>query len=176
MYIRNTESSDRESIQQIYCSAFPESERDVVSQVAVDLLTDESTPRVISLVAEIESELVGHVAFSPVTDMYDGSLLGYLLAPLAVAPSHQKQGIGSALIQCGMQQLSQRGIEVLLVYGDPAYYSRFGFSTDTAERYVPPYELQYSFGWQGLVLNDQDTTPSPVTIACVPCLCDPALW
>ncbi len=176
MRIRDAESTDRGSIRRLCRAAFPEGEREVVAKLAVDLLADESTPCVISLVAEAEGTVVGHVAFSPVSDKNDGSLLGYLLAPLAVSPQYQKQGVGSGLIERGMQQLSQMGVEMLLVYGDPAYYGRFGFSEEAAERYLPPYELQYPFGWQGIVLDEREAGTAPVDIACVAPLCDPALW
>jgi putative acetyltransferase len=120
--------------------------------------------------------LVGHVAFSPVTFDSDTECLGYILAPLAIRPSHQKRRIGSRLVESGMQQLSSMGVKIVFVYGDPKYYSRFGFSEDVARRYVPPYQLEYPFGWQGIVLNDYSTEESSVRIACVPSLRDPSLW
>lgn len=176
MRIRNATNQDREAIHQIHWSAFPESERESVSRLAVDLLAETSTPPVISLVAEVEGDAVGHVAFSPVTSADDQAFLGWLLSPVAVRPSHQKQAVGSQLIVYGMQQLSDADGEVALVYGDPEYYGRFGFSAEVAEPYVAPYELEYPFGWQGLLINERGTRQSPVSIACVPGLCDPTLW
>ena len=176
MHVRVATSLDRDDVRGVYLSAFPEGEREVVSKLAINLLSEETTPRTISLVAETESAVVGHVAFSPVTIGTNENCQGYILAPLGVRPDHQKRGIGSKLIENGMQQLSGTDLDILLVYGDPGYYSRFGFSADAAVRYVPPYRLRYPSGWQGIVLKGHSTDMSPIRITCVTSLRDPALW
>ncbi len=175
MRIRAEISSDKDRIHCIYGSAFSTEERELVANLAVNLLLEETKPKTLSFVAETEYRITGHIAFSPIT-LNDNNYKGYILAPLAVVPTHQKQGIGSQLVQHGIQQLSQVGIDILLVYGDPKYYSRFGFSEETAKNYIPPYKLQYPFGWQGLMLSDRPPAKSPVQITCVPALHDPALW
>ncbi len=177
MRIREAKGTDRESIHSVHSSAFPEAEREIVSKLAVDLLSEDSNLKIVSLVAETEGIVVGHAAFSPVTcNGRGGTVRGYILAPLGVRPEYQKRSIGSQLIESGIQQLSRMSVDILLVYGDPHYYGKFGFSADAAACYVPPYELRYPFGWQGLRLNERGTGKSPVTIACVSCLDDPALW
>ncbi len=176
MHVRVATSLDRDDIHSVHLSAFAEGEREVVSKLAVDLLLEESTPQTISLVAETEGIVVGHVAFSPVTIENNENVQGYILAPLGVKPDYQMCCIGSKLIESGMQQLSRMGVDILFVYGDPKYYSRFGFSADAAEYYIPPYKLQYPFGWLGIALNECSTGKSPIKIACVTALCDPTLW
>jgi putative acetyltransferase len=176
MRIRIATSLDRDDIRAVHSSAFAESERGIVSQLAVSLLAEETIPRTISLVAETEGALVGHVAFSPVTAVNKEKFQGYILAPLGVKPDHQKLGIGSRLIGSGMQQLAGMDVDILFVYGDPKYYSRFGFSTNAAERYIPPYRLQYPFGWQGIVLNECSIGRSFIKLACVTSLCNSELW
>jgi putative acetyltransferase len=116
------------------------------------------------------------VAFSPVAIDNSESIQGYILAPLGVKPDHQKCRVGSRLIDSGMQLLSKTGVDVFFVYGDPGYYSKFGFSVDAAECYIPPYKLQYPFGWQAIDLNEREAEKSSIKIACVTALCDPALW
>jgi putative acetyltransferase len=101
---------------------------------------------------------------------------GYILAPLAVSPGHQKRGIASQLIENGIERLSELGSGVILVYGDPEFYSRFGFFPDHAGRFTAPYHLQYPFGWQGLALGDSDAPSSSLAISCVASLANPALW
>jgi putative acetyltransferase len=176
MHIRLATSLDRDDIHSVHWSAFAEGEREIVSKLAVNLLSEESTPQTISLVAEAEGGVVGHVAFSPVAIDNNEGIQGYILAPLGVKPDHQKCRIGAKLIEIGMQQLSGMGVDILFVYGDPEYYSKFGFSVDTAECYIPPYKLQYPFGWQAIALNESGIEKSSVKIACVASLCDPALW
>ena len=176
MLIRTATSFDQNDIHNVYLHAFPEGEREIVSKLATDLLLEETTPQTISLVAETEDALVGHVAFSSVVIDGHGNLKGYILAPLGVILSYQKRRIGSKLIESGKQKLSNMGVNILFVYGDPQYYSRFGFSADAAARYIPPYRLQYPFGWQAIVFNDSSIEEAPVEITCVTPLCYPELW
>ena len=88
----------------------------------------------ISLVAVEGEELVGHVAFSPVTiDGSDGGWFG--LGPVSILPARQGRGIGSALIRAGLSLLDGAGAAGVVVLGDPAYYPRFGFRRDERLRY-----------------------------------------
>ena len=176
MSIRIATSLDRDDVRDVHLCAFPEGEREIVSKLAINLLSERTTPQTISLVAETEGAVVGHVAFSPVTIDNNENLQGYILAPLGVKPDYQKRRIGSKLIESGMQQLLKMGVNILFVYGDPEYYSKFGFSVDVADRYTPPYKLQYPFGWQAIVLNEYNIAESSINIACVTSLCDPELW
>lgn len=176
IHIRSASYQDRADIRAVYLSAFEDDEKDIVSDLAVNLLLEKTMPRTISLVAETHGAVVGHIAFSPVAIEGDNQLQGYILAPLAVKFQHQKCRIGSNLIKNGLRQLQKMGIDVVFVYGDPQYYSRFGFSTEIANRYTPPYTLQYPFGWQAIALNGSCAATSSGTVACVASLCDPSLW
>lgn len=80
----------------------------------------------ISLVAEIDGKIVGHIAFSPVT-FSDGSKNWYGLGPISVVPDYQKQGIGKSLVNEGIGLLKDLGAEGCVLVGDPKYYERFGF-------------------------------------------------
>ncbi len=80
----------------------------------------------ISLVAEIENIVVGHVAFSPVT-ISDGSQDWFGLGPVSVLPTYQKQGIGTSLIKSGLSMLKNMNGKGCALVGDPNYYKRFGF-------------------------------------------------
>jgi putative acetyltransferase len=176
MQIRAATSLDRDAIYGVCWAAFPEDERETVADLAVSLLAESTVPETLSLVAETEENVVGHVSFSPVTIGTRGNQHGYILAPLAVKPDYQKRGTGSKLVEDGLQKLSTMDVEIVFVYGDPKYYGRFGFSVDAALRYTPPYTLQYPFGWQALVLKEPKAEGAPVPISCVTSLSDPALW
>jgi putative acetyltransferase len=80
----------------------------------------------ISLVAEVDGHVVGHIAFSPV-GVSDGTRGWYGLGPVSVLPEHQRRGIGKALIQEGLSSLRALGACGCALVGDPAYYARFGF-------------------------------------------------
>ena len=175
-WIREATNLDREKIREVNLRAFPEGENKIVASLAVNLLSEETSPETFTLVAEIDGEVVGHIAFSPVTVDNNKKLKGYILAPLGVTPEYQKRQIGSKLIESGIERLTIKGINVLFVYGDPEYYGRFGFNADVASGYSPPYELQYPFGWQAMTLNEVASAESISGISCVDSLCDPQLW
>ena len=83
----------------------------------------------ISLVAEMDGELIGHIAFSPVTIAGDSDHW-YGLGPVSAAPEKQKSGIGSALINRGLEMIKDLGAKGCVLIGDPNYYCRFGFVGD----------------------------------------------
>ncbi|MCA1967557.1 MAG: N-acetyltransferase [Rhizobium sp.] len=80
----------------------------------------------LSLVAEDDGQIVGHVAFSPVT-LSGGEGGWYGVGPISVAPDRQKSGIGSALMREGLAKLEAHGASGCALVGEPAYYNRFGF-------------------------------------------------
>lgn len=135
-----------------------------------------TTPPTLSLVAEDESEVIGHLAFSPVSIRTTRNGLTYILGPLSVKPQYQHRKIGSSLIQHGLQLLSQMNVSLVFVYGDPKYYGRFGFNAESAALYRPPYKLQYPFGWLALALHQGSEIKAPTDIVCVEPLMNPDLW
>jgi putative acetyltransferase len=98
----------------------------------VDVLRAAAHPY-ISLVAEKDGQVVGHIFFSPVTieaenEVEDSASLILGLAPMAVLPEYQKQGIGSQLVREGLRECLRIGCEAVVVLGHPEYYPRFGFA------------------------------------------------
>lgn len=91
----------------------------------------------LSLVAENEEGLVGHIAFSRVT-ISDGAPDWYGLGPVSVSPDLQKQGIGGQLITRGIADLRERGARGIVLLGSPVYYCRFGFEHDPQLTYPGP--------------------------------------
>lgn len=84
--------------------------------------------------------IIGHIAFSKLHVKEGGRRIrGAALAPLAVLPTHQKHGIGRGLVEEGHFRLSEAGFELSVVLGDPAYYSRFGYSSMLARLLQAPY-------------------------------------
>lgn len=87
----------------------------------------------LSLVLEREGEILGHVAFSEVAiETESQSLAALSLAPLAVLPARQRQGIGSRLVRAGLELAAELGHRAVIVLGDPNFYPRFGFSHELA--------------------------------------------
>ena len=93
---------------------------------------------VVSLVATDGDRIVGHVAFSPVAPDW------FALGPVAVEPALQGRGVGSRLIEAGLQQLRARGAQGCVLLGDHRYYRRFGFvvASDLAPAHYPAEHFQ----------------------------------
>jgi putative acetyltransferase len=108
----------------------------------VDLLRDNES-LVLSMVAETNGSIVGHIAYSPIMINYsDGSQMSALaLAPVAVLPEFQKLGIGIRLVQVSLDILKARGTSVVIVLGHPEYYPRFGFVPASRYNIKCPFEV-----------------------------------
>lgn len=118
--IRLEDACDTPAIREIHVASFPS---DAEARL-VELLRD-SGHLTVSLVANLDGKVVGHVAFSPVSTF--GSAAGVGLAPLAVLPAFRRKGIGGDLVTCGLRACASLGYGWAVVLGDPRYYSRFGF-------------------------------------------------
>lgn len=94
-----------------------------------------SDDAVYDLVADQDGDIVGHVLLSAL-NAPPGALA---LAPVSVAPAHQRQGIGSALIHDAIGRATAAGWSAIFLLGDPSYYTRFGFSLDAAETFETEY-------------------------------------
>ena len=80
----------------------------------------------LSLIAEVDGRVIGHIAFSPVT-ISDGTRDWYGLGPVSVLPAYQRQGIGKALIREGLSRLKEMNAQGCCLVGHPDYYRKFGF-------------------------------------------------
>ncbi len=126
MLIRPETFADHPAVHEILTAAF-----DTAAEAnLVDALRQQARP-FISLVAEDQGAVVGHIVFSPVTlpGHPDEKIMG--LAPMAVAPDRQRQGIGSNLVRAGLEACRELGAEAVVVLGHPEYYPRFGFVPST---------------------------------------------
>ena len=140
--IRNETELDIEAISKITKVAFENlTISNHTEQFIINALRN-ANALTISLVAEAEKKVVGHIAFSPVT-ISDGSLDWYGLGPISVLPELQKQGIGKSLMHKGLSLLKTLGAKGCILVGDPGYYERFGFRSlpDLIIDGVPPQYL-----------------------------------
>ena len=124
--------TDENAIGAVIETAFCEEENKLIMELALELARDTTSPSIKSFVAEVNERIIGYVSYSPIFLKSDTGVSAYILAPLAVSPQHQKQGVGSQLVRRGIDLLTKEGGDVLLVYDDPAYYQRFGFSEKPA--------------------------------------------
>ena len=128
--IRQELPSDVSAIRAVTAAAFLNAPHtDHTEQFIIDALR-KAGALAISLVAEQDGEVVGHVTVSPVS-ISDGSAGWYALGPVSVSPELQGQGIGSRLMQAALRVVRERGAAGCVLLGDPAYYSRFGFRPES---------------------------------------------
>lgn len=160
--------ADSRALRALYRAAFPT--EDLIP--LIDRLCAE-VPGLLSLAARAgDGAPVGHIVFTPCAV---GDVRVDLLGPLAVHPTHQRNGIGQKLIRAGLATLADRASALVLVLGDPDYYVRSGFQPTTA--ITPPYPLPpaWAGAWQARVLMPAGqgltgdlTVPAPWR--------EPALW
>ena len=120
---RHEAPADREAISRVIRAAF-----DGEDEVRlVDTLRN-AGHLLLSMVAEDDGEIVGHIAYSPMTvESEAGTYAAICLAPLAVTPSRQKQGVGGALMNASLAELRAAGGGAVFLLGHPSYYPRYGF-------------------------------------------------
>jgi putative acetyltransferase len=168
--IRLTVADDSAALRKLYQRAFPD--EDLVPLVSA--LLSGSWP-VLSLAVVNGSGLSGHVAFTACGGSAGKPANAALLAPLAVAPEVQGQGLGSRLVRAGLSDLQRSGVGQVFVLGAAGYYSRFGF---VPERHIlPPYPMPpaYAEAWQSLLLPGAALLPAgPLVLPTI--WLQPALW
>ena len=152
MTIRPEIPGDHDAIRQILIAAFADHpfSHQTEHLIVEGLRADDALT--VSLVAEVDGDVVGQIAFSPVK--IGGKDYGWLaLGPVAVSPSQQRQGIGQALVNEGLEAIRKLGAKRCVLVGEPAFYNRFGFRHNPALRMegVPPEVL--------LCLSMCDETP-----------------
>ena len=145
--IRGERTEDASQIHDVNELAFGQpAEADLVDKLR------KASPEALSLVADDGGEIVGHILFTPV--VIDGSRVrGMGLAPLAVRPDRQRQGVGSQLIKRGLDQLREQGYAFVVVVGHPEYYPRFGFEPASKHGLLSQWEGMPDTTFMVLVLD-----------------------
>ena len=167
--IRESVAGDRAAIDALYPRSFPD--EDLLPLVG-DMLREPTAT--LSLVAVKAEWVVGNIMFTRCA-VKGCAAKAALLAPLAVEPEWQGQGIGTALVREGLRRLGQDGIKTVFVLGDPAYYGRLGFCREPSVS--PPYALpdEWADAWQSLQLAE-GLGPVNGTLSLPAFWLDPALW
>jgi putative acetyltransferase len=175
---RPAATSDTTGLLEVHRAAFAE---DVEADLVAALLSDQPPRPTESWVAVSDGEVVGHVLLTggEVPGRPEVSVM--LLCPLAVAPSHQHAGVGTALTEAALKAARARGVHAVSVFGDPGYYSRFGFASLLPSGPLPAYDVAeaHRAAWQTLLLEPRPGMPATldgVRIQWAPPIMRPALW
>jgi putative acetyltransferase len=148
--IREETQADAAVITEVTVAAFETMEiSDHTEQFIVEALRA-AEALTLSLVAEVDGRVVGHIAFSPVA-ISDGTQDWYGLGPVSVLPEYQRRGIGKALIQEGLSRLRKLGARGCCLVGHPQYYRRFGFeNVNGLVHEGVPQEVFFALSFDGL--------------------------
>ena len=175
--LRKASEHDLPAVLQLHRAAFPAGEVEQILQVVNELWsvnTDATHSALHWVITAPKQTIVGHLSLSSITTQ-DGQMLSWILAPLAVAPAHQGQGLGSEMVHHAIGHAMNSHQPRILVYGDPGFYGRFGFDRKPAINYNPPFALTQPMGWQGIISRGKELQ-QPVDMRCHPALMQAQLW
>ena len=171
-------TNDIEEIKQLFVKTFSDSEGEtegvLIGNLTDDLVSGTDSEDLYGFVAVEENRIIGSIFFSRLRFQQDDNI--FLLAPVAVLTGYQGQGIGQKLINYGLQKLKAKAVSLVITYGDPAFYSKVGFSQITEETIKPPLPLSLPHGWQAQSLTGDEIKPLDGSPSCVKAFDNPALW
>ena len=153
--VRENEINDFNEIMEVEERAFGNVKE---AKLTADLLKDKTAEPILSLLAFDNDKAVGYILFTRVyiNEMTKTQPLAYILAPLAILPEYQKQGIGGLLINEGLKRLKEKGSEMVFVLGHMKYYPKFGFIPDAKKiGFSAPYPIpeKHANAWMVQSLN-----------------------
>ncbi|VEP12159.1 Uncharacterized N-acetyltransferase YjhQ [Hyella patelloides LEGE 07179] len=176
MYIREASDSDLNEVLLIERSAFGQ---DQEAELVRELLGDSSAKPILSLLAFKSDRPVGHILFTTahLTNSKNTTSIA-ILAPLAIVPDAQKQGIGGKLIERGLQLLSKSGVDLVFVLGHPEYYPRHGFKPAGCLGFEAPYPIsnENSDAWMVQALRPNVIGSVFGKVVCADALNKPEYW
>lgn len=178
--IRPAGDADLSDILEIQRRAFGAEEE---AALTAALLADPTAAPVLSLLAQKNGGPAGHILFTRARPASSRQpVAAALLAPLAVVPELQGQGIGGALIAAGLRDLSDAGVNLVFVLGDPAYYGRYGFVPALPAGLEPPCPIpsEYHDAWMVLALHPglvgAETKTARGQVRCADAISRPEFW
>lgn len=177
--IRHTSDADLGSICYLHRSAFGETEGPQIVDLVCGLFNDETALPLLSLTAEEDRHVVGHVLFTRAwIEGSEQNVRASILAPLAVLPTHQKTGIGGTLIREGLEQLAWSGVDLVFVLGHPSYYPKFGFRPAGRLGFAAPHPIpvEHEDAWMVQQLRAGVLGRVKGTVHCADVLSRPEYW
>jgi predicted N-acetyltransferase YhbS len=177
--IRKSTEADRSDIEKIHTTAFGEEEGPEIVALVNGLFDDTTATPLLSLVAAEKDQLVGHILYTKaVLKGADTPVSIRLLAPLALLPDAQAQGVGSRLIKEGLNQLKDAGVDLVFVLGHPDYYPRCGFMPAGVLGFEAPYPIpeEHAGAWMVKALKDGVIGRVKGKVLCAEVLDQPQHW
>ena len=179
MDIRKSTETDRVAIEEVHTKAFGEEKGLEIAALVNGLFDDTTAAPLLSLVAEEKDQLVGHILYTKAILKGANTPVSIrLLAPLAVLPEAQAQGVGRKLIKEGLNQLRDAGVDLVFVLGHPDYYPRCGFMPAGVLGFEAPYPIpdEHAGAWMVQALKDGVIGRVKGKVRCAEVLDQPQHW
>jgi len=169
---------DAVEIEQLFIRTFTnsesQSEGEMVGQLVKDLISSTDPSDFYGFVATEADQIVGGIFFSRL--IFEDGTHVFILSPVAVRTDFQRQGIGQQLIKFGLEALAKDGVDLVVTYGDPKFYSKVGFQGVTEAVIPPPFALQHPEGWLVQSLTGDQIRSIEGKSSCVEALNNPEYW
>lgn len=179
MDFRTDHTGREEEIATLFAETFTASEGAeegrLIGALARNLLATTPAPDLAVFTAEEAGAIQGCIVFTRLAFAEDPRAV-WLLSPVAVATDRQGRGIGQALLRHGLDTLRDRGADMAVTYGDPAFYGKVGFRPVGVDAVPPPQPLSMPQGWLAQALTGGALAPFQGPSRCAPALDDPAYW
>jgi len=145
MKLSKYKPNDETEIEQLFIKTFSasegQSEGEVIGRLVNEMMTGTDVSDLYGFIAKENEQIISGVFFTKMT--FENGINAFILSPMATLTEHQGKGVGQKLINFGLETLNKDGVELVLTYGDPNFYSKVGFGIVT-EKVVPsPLKLSY---------------------------------
>ena len=177
--IRKSTESDLNVVLDVETKAFGYEKGPEIADLVNGLLSDPSARPLLSLIAVNDDQAIGHILFTKARITYSKDLMSAaILAPLAVIPDAQSQGVGGQLIKEGLKLLSESGVELVFVLGHPEYYQRHGFKPAGVIGFEAPYPIpdEHANAWMVQELRPGVIDSVRGKVICADVLNQPEHW
>lgn len=158
----------------VFTSSEGEQEGKLIGELASKLSSGIDDQEIICIGTYENDSIIGSIFFTCLR--FNEAIRVYMLAPVAVSTGHQGRGVGQALINYGLDELRRRSVDVVVTYGDPAFYSRVGFQALPENVIKAPLKLSMPQGWLGQSLTEAAIPTLEERPECVKVFNDPVYW
>jgi predicted N-acetyltransferase YhbS len=146
----------------------------VIGQLVTELINTTDSNDLLGYVGISNESIIGCIFFSRLT--LPSGKIAFILSPVAVSSREQGKGLGQQLINFGIQQLKNHGVELVFTYGDPSFYSKVGFVKISEDVIKAPKKLTYPGGWLAQSLNNERIRSEAGVAKCVGALNKQEYW
>ena len=170
--------NNADEIEQLFIKTFSDSaghsEGKLIGRLVRIFLDSIDASDLYCFIATENEQIIGSIFFTRMT--FESGINAFILSPVATDTAHQGQGVGQQLINFGLDTLKEDGVELVITYGDPNFYSKVGFGVITEQVVPAPLKLEYPEGWLAQSLVSDKIEPIAGKSYCVEELNNPEYW